>query len=142
MKGKAVVFVSAENSRQVTSDVLVHDYMAQRYNMNDTAEVSITENSTPKVRMLALTSRGYTLEQLLRRENPKDTPFEWGVVGRKMLVSTWNFRANLITFLEKYNNTEFSIPEGLDKDEYIDKVALAQDALYRISKSTNDTEKQ
>jgi hypothetical protein len=101
MKGKAVVFVSAEGSRTTaTGDALINEYLEQRESMRESVDSTKDPKHSPKVRMLVLNSRGFTLESLLRGDNPKNTPFEWGIVGRKMLVSTWNFRANLLNFLD------------------------------------------
>ena len=139
MRGKAVVFVSAEGSRTTaTGDALINEYLEQRESMRKSVDSTKDPKHSPKVRMLVLNSRGFTLESLLRGDNPKNTPFEWGIVGRKMLVSTWNFRANLLNFLDQYQNYEFTIPEGQDKDAYIEKVALAESLLYRASRATTN----
>lgn len=136
MKGKAVVFVSAESSNKgMTSETLVTNYLEQRAAIVDSNQVdsSKNESNSPKVRMLVLSNRAYDLDTLLHRENPKDTPFEWGVIGRKMLVSTWNFRANLLNFITQYENFDFQVPEGQNKDSYIEKVALASSLIYEAN---------
>lgn len=126
MKGRAVVLISGDNI--MSSQELMQSYIDQKQyaGQNNTLDPENQLEHLPKTRMVVLSSKGIDLRELLNRT--VQAPMAWTQVGLKMLVSTWNFRANLKNFLSEYN--KFISDNGYDSN-VVQQVLVNMDAEYR-----------
>ena len=126
MKGRAVVLISGDNI--MGSQELMQGYIDQkRYSgEHNTLDPNNQLEHLPKTRMAVLSSTGVDLRDLLVRT--VQAPMAWTQVGLKMLVSAWNFRANLKNFLTEYNNF---LEENNYDSNVVQQVLVNMDAEYR-----------
>lgn len=138
IKGRAVVFVT--NDTTMNPDDLMEYYITQK----ESSEPDILNQTVkPKVRMLVLNQVGvpfkeltftrknrnlYSTTQIIKgHEFIKLLPFEEDYMGARMLVSLWNYRANLINFNNELG--KFKKDNNLSS-ENVKRIAQYADALY------------
>lgn len=147
IRGRAVVFVSSDTT--LNQDELVHLYLSQKDQTEKSGETNPMKLShSPSVRMIVLNNTGVSFQSLTdprladiystQAQNTKHTdngdeayinmlPFERDYMGSRMLVSMWNFRANLQRFLQEYNR--FLTDNNLS-EEQMNKIIDADRELY------------
>ena len=128
MKGRAIVLQSGDTLLSPTQ--LMDEYIKQR--LSSTESNPLEEmHSTPRTRMMTLTSKGFDIVDILRGEI--NTPISWHQFGLKAFVSIWNFRANLINFYKKY---EDFLKENHLTTEIVEKVLTNMDNEARKEEPT------
>lgn len=149
LRGRAVVFVSDDTT--LNAEDLMSIYISQKEatNAEPNTDMFHLEGTKPRVRMLVLQPKGVSFKSLLFSKKiyqteqtidgdtvVKDLPFEEEYMGARMYTSLWNYRANLIRFLNEYETWKGKT--GYTDDQVL-KIARYIDAVY---KRDNDDESE
>lgn len=140
LKGKGVVFVSS--NLNLTENQLQEEYLASKRSTAENHESDpFNLSSVPQVRMLVLDSRGIFFDDIAYKSHfqkyiPKGVnsswayPFDQDFMGVRMFVSMWNYRANLLNFMQAYENFKNT---NNYSDEDIERIAKVESYNYRKS---------
>lgn len=153
IRGHAVVFVS--NDLSLSPDELMDVYIRQKEATARTPDADLFDlDVKPRVRMLVLDNVGVSFKSLTFTQKMKELysveqsfngvksiklfPFEEDYMGVRMVVSLWNYRANLKKFLDAYKNFNWTLKDGTKlNDDDIQKIATYADALYKKNNSSD-----
>lgn len=130
--GKAVMFVSTDPSLN-SDDLLIEAYKNQKDNL--------------RVRMLRLDNMGYSLAQMCdshafgyvaqtKAKGGKGfnkLPSDNRYMGVRMLIGLWNFRADLLNFIQVYNSHKTELFGNADNDT-IETILRQMHDLYIVYK--------
>lgn len=126
MRGKAVVLVSGDTILKPSELEDIYLSQKQYSRKNNTLDPEKQLEELPRVRMVVLSSQGVGINELITRT--AQAPMAWTQVGIKLLVSTWNFRADLKNFLEEYR--KFLEETGYESS-IVQQTLVNMDAEYR-----------